>query len=161
MGRNSLLKHESLRDFKDTSNLYELHISEANNHHWGSFSMGHSKKGNRSEWSLTCLISSMVFQGDFTNQFSNPLLPPTTNLRTGNMTAAKSSTDVNVFSSIKPAVCTWRHSPKLVTDLGILSHHQDTLKALRDSMYDPCTPHQVLEGKREISHTSIPLIHPT
>jgi hypothetical protein len=35
----------------------------------------------------------------------------------------------------------------------VLSHHQDTLKGLRGSMYDPCTPHQVLEGKREISHT--------
>jgi len=47
----------------------------------------------------------MVFQGDFTNQFNNPPFPPTMYLKTGSMTPAISRTEVNVFSSIKPATC--------------------------------------------------------
>lgn len=47
----------------------------------------------------------MVFQGDFTNQFNSPPFPPTMYLKPGSITPAISRTEVNVFSSIKPATC--------------------------------------------------------
>lgn len=54
---------------------------------------------------VTFPTRSMVFQGDFTSKLSTLPLPPTTNLSPGSMTPAISSTDVNVFSSIKAATC--------------------------------------------------------
>jgi hypothetical protein len=54
---------------------------------------------------LTCFISSMVFQGDLTNQFNNPPFPLTIYLKAGSITPAISRTEVNVFSSINPATC--------------------------------------------------------